>query len=114
MQKILVLWYYVGMSNDLKEIKEKISANKDYLRATYGVEEIGIFGSYIRNEDTFLSDVDILYEVDKKKDDTLSLFDLVDMKDYLENILGRTVDIVDKSNIKQSLRSQILKEVVMI
>lgn len=102
------------MSKELEIIKQKISSNKDYLRENYGVEEIGVFGSYARGEDSLLSDIDLLYSINEKRNEKISIFDLVDMKAYLENILEKTVDIVEKKGIKPLLKNQILSEVVMI
>lgn len=102
------------MSKDLENITQKITENKEYLKETYGVKEIGVFGSYARGEDSPLSDIDVLFSIDKKKDDKISIFDLVDMKSYLESILGKTVDIVEKKAIKPLLINQILSEVLMM
>ncbi len=101
------------MSKNLEEISNKISVNKKYLRDMYGINGIGVFGSFARNEDTLLSDVDLLFDVDENKD-KISLFDLADIKVFLENVLGRTVDVMDKKNIKPSLKEIILKETIMI
>ena len=98
----------------LNEIKAKITEKKDFLRETYGVEEIGVFGSVARGEDTLLSDIDVLFDIKKEKEDIISVFDLVDIKDYLENLLGKTVDIVEKNSLKTRFKSRILNEVVMI
>jgi len=98
----------------LNEIKEKIAGKKNFLMETYGVEEIGVFGSSVRGEDTPLSDIDLLFNINKNKENIISVFDLVDMKLYLENLLGKTVDIVEKSSIKSGLKNQILGEVIMI
>ena len=102
------------MSKELDTIKEKIAQNKEYLRKTYGVEEIGVFGSYVRGEDSLLSDVDLLYSINEKKDEKISIFDLIDMKTYLEKILGKTVDIVEKKAIKPLFKNQIISEAVML
>lgn len=98
----------------LNEIKKKIAEKKNFLMETYGVEEIGVFGSSARGEDTPLSDIDLLFNINKNKENIISIFDLVDMKLYLENLLGKTVDIVEKSSIKPGFKNQILNEVIMI
>ena len=104
------------MKNDktLNEIKEKIAENKNFLMETYGVEEIGIFGSFARGEDTLLSDIDLLFGIREDKREIFSLFDLVDLKLYFENLLGKSVDVVDKMNIRSILKDRILKETIMI
>ena len=105
--------YNIYMLDELNTIKEKISSQKDYLNRTYGVKEIGIFCSFARMEDTPLSDVDVLFDINQKRD-SFSLFDMVEMRNFLENILGKSVDVVDKNNIRPAFREQILKEVIMI
>lgn len=96
------------------EVKEKIAEKKNFLLETYGVEEIGVFGSFARGEDTPLSDIDLLFNINKNKEDAISIFDLVDLRLFLENLLGKTVDIVEKSRIKPGFKNQILNEVIMI
>ncbi len=98
----------------MQTIKDKIDLERGYLRKTYGVSEIGLFGSVVRGDDTPLSDVDMLFVIEDAKKDTISLFDLVDMKSHLEKVLGRTVDIVEKGSIKPKLKESIMREVVMI
>ena len=78
----------------------------------YHLSELGLFGSAARGDDTLLSDIDVLFNVEENK--SFSLFDMVDLKDYLEKKLGKTVDIVDKKMLKPALRARILQEVVMI
>lgn len=55
----------------------------------YGITKIGIFGSVARNEQTEDSDVDVCVEI-KSPD----LFVLVHIKDDLQNLFGKSVDIV--------------------
>ena len=51
--------YNILMKN-LQEIEQKISENKDKIFKDFEVEEIGVFGSYVRGEATEDSDIDIL------------------------------------------------------
>ncbi len=46
----------------LDEIKNILKSHKGKLKERYGVKEIGIFGSYVRGEQTEKSDVDILVD----------------------------------------------------
>lgn len=78
------------------------------IRDTFGVEQIGIFGSFVRGEETPESDVDVLVEFC----DGEETFDhYMDLKFYLENLFGRKVDLVMKDAIKPRLREPILSEV---
>ena len=90
-----------------KEIGQILKKNKKYLKKKFKVEEIGIFGSYARNEQLKDSDVDILV----KFSDNIG-WEFVDLKEYLEEILDLEVDLVTIKALKPQLRDNILKEVV--
>jgi len=77
----------------------------------HAVKRAAIFGSFARGEAKKSSDVDFLIEY---KSGNKSLFDLVDLKSELEEILGRKVDIVTYNSIYWRLRDQILAEQVTI
>src|SRR3989344_5865704 len=100
------------MSKELETIKEKIAQNKDYLRKTYGVEEIGVFGWFARGDYTEKSDVDIAIELNHKV--PVGLFGFARMMFYLEDLLGRKVDLVIKSGIKPLIRDRILSQLIII
>jgi predicted nucleotidyltransferase len=91
----------------LAQIKQIISEEKPKLKKKYHVENIGVFGSYVRGEETDKSDIDILVEFNK----TVSLFELMDVEFYLENRLGKNVDLVPKDALKKHIGKHILKEV---
>lgn len=77
----------------------------------HAVKKAAIFGSFARGEATPSSDVDFLIEYKTKNK---SLFDLVDLKSELEDILERKVDIITYRSIYWRLRKQILSEQVVI
>jgi hypothetical protein len=93
--------------NALKTIESKIKHNRPILKKKFKVKEIGIFGSFARGESVKNSDVDILVEFSRKVG-----WDYFDLKDFLENIFGRQVDLVTKKALKPYLRDRILKEVI--
>ena len=76
----------------------------------HGVKRAGIFGSVARGEARPESDVDILVELDAGA----SLFDFIDVKLDLEDMLGRRIDLVEYAAIKPLLRDRILREEVPI
>ena len=84
-----------------------IKESKRDLREKYGVRRIGIFGSYARNMQHKKSDIDILVEFEKDID----LFDFLDVKGFLEDILKIKVDLVMKTALKPNIGKRILKEV---
>jgi predicted nucleotidyltransferase len=77
----------------------------------HAVKKAAIFGSFARGEAKASSDVDILIEYQGKNK---TLFDLVDLKAELENVLRRKVDLVTYSSIYWRIREQILAEQVII
>lgn len=98
------------MTKNLKQIKNTISNNIFPLRDQFGVQKLGIFGSFARNEQTELSDVDILVEFSKSP----SLFKFIDLEQTLANLVGRKVDLVTKNALKSALKDTVLKEVVYV
>ena len=76
--------------------KEKIAGfcNKWHIR------ELALFRSVLQGHFKPDSDVDVM--VDFEKGRNISLFDLVTMKDELELIFGREVDLVTRQGVEQS------------
>lgn len=82
----------------------------NYLKP-FGPERIGIFGSFARKEDTPDSDIDILV----KFKETISLLDLVKIHRELSQILGKEVDLVTESSIKnERLKGYIYNDLKII
>lgn len=90
----------------LEEIRNRIYP----ILKRYDVARASIFGSYVRDEETPKSDIDIL--VDIKTD--ISLLDFVGLKQEIEDALGRKVDLVEYDTLKPLLREKILKEQVVL
>nr|MDO8098776.1 nucleotidyltransferase family protein [Candidatus Njordarchaeota archaeon] len=76
----------------------------------YGVKKAALFGSTVRGMSREGSDVDILVEIESD----ISLLDFIELKQALEDQLGRKVDLVEYSTIKPLLRERILREQVVI
>jgi len=88
-------------------IKETLKKFKPILREKFKVEKIGIFGSYGRGEESEESDVDILVEFSEPIG-----WEFIDVKDFLEEILGREVHLATIGALRPSLKDRILKEIV--
>jgi predicted nucleotidyltransferase len=87
----------------LKQIEEHKKTIK-----RYGVKEIGLFGSYVRDEQQTKSDIDILVEFEKGK----KTFDnYMSLKFFLEDLFNCKVDLVIAETIKPKLKSNILESV---
>ena len=96
----------------LKEIKAKLETLKPTLKERFEVETIGVFGSYVRGEQTKKSDVDILVEF--CEDAEIGFFKFLDLEEFLSQKLGVKVDLVTKSALKPYIGERILEEVVMV
>ncbi len=93
---------------DAEEIERKLEEKKEHIKKVFHIKEIGLFGSYIRGEQTASSDIDVLVEFEKGHKD---FFNYMRLKYYLEELLRRDVDLVIKSAVKSRLRERIFNEV---
>jgi len=80
----------------LDEVRAILAKHRQFLQERYGVQDLAIFGSYAREEQTPLSDVDILVQVQRPIG--LKFFELWD---YLEQILGLRIDLLTPEALQQ-------------
>ena len=93
----------IDKTNILNYLKEHYS---EFINK-YNVEKIGLFGSYARDEATENSDIDIFVKMKP------SLFDMVAIKEQIENDLNRKVDIIrEHKNIKPIFLKMIQKDLI--
>jgi len=93
---------------DADRIERKLEEKKINIERVFHVREIGIFGSFIRGEETASSDIDVLVEFEKGHND---FFNYMKLKYYLEELLERKVDLVIKNAVKSRLKERIFSEV---
>ena len=93
------------MSRD--DILRSIAGHRDELRALH-VRVLALFGSHARDEASPASDIDFLVDLEKKTFDAY-----MDVKEYLERLFGRRVDLVMKSALKDELREAVLREAAL-
>lgn len=96
----------------LSELREILREQEPTLEEKYGVRVIGVFGSYVRNEQSPDSDLDVLIELDRPP--KISLIGLVELEQDLSDLLGIRVDIAIQKNLKKRIGQRILQEVVPI
>lgn len=92
---------------DKNEILKKLKEIKPILEKDYNITEIGLFGSYLRDEQNQDSDIDIL--LDHKSG--LTFFKLIDLEKFLTDIFHIKVDIAFKKYLKKNIGKHILAEV---
>lgn len=88
------------------EILRRLSERRAELRRL-GARRLGLFGSFAREEAGSESDVDLLVDLDHHGFDRY-----MDLKLYLEDLLGRRVDLVLRDRIKPTLRERILRDLI--
>ncbi len=64
---------------------------------SHNISYLGVFGSYAREEETEISDIDLLVKIDHSKG-SFSLFDLDKVKNELENLFKKNVDLISNPN----------------
>jgi len=72
------------------------------LAREYGIKEISVFGSSIREDMSTDSDVDLL--ISFVNDADVSLFDLMEIEERLQETFGRPVDIVEPASLTNPVR----------
>lgn len=91
----------------LTDIKNKLTQLKPELHLKFGVSEIGVFGSWVRGEENESSDLDVLVDFDRD----VSLFDILELEEFLEKTFGCKVDIALRRSLRKFIGQQILAEV---
>ncbi|MBI3601044.1 MAG: nucleotidyltransferase family protein [Nitrospinae bacterium] len=90
-----------------EEIKEILQKHKDKLKEQYGLKEIGIFGSYVKDEQDEKSDLDILIELEKP----IGFVRFMRLENALSELIGIRVEMVTKKALKPYIGRRILQEV---
>ncbi|MEA2552853.1 MAG: uncharacterized protein QOJ65_1029 [Fimbriimonadaceae bacterium] len=81
------------------------------LRDKFAVDKLWVFGSWVRGEHTAESDIDILVEF---KHRNFSLLDFIALEQEIQERLGFTVDLVDRSALREELKPFVLPEAVAV
>ena len=87
-----------------------LRTHKPTLAERFGVMELALFGSFARDEATDKSDIDILVKFDKPA--TSKTYFGVQF--YIEDLLGRPVDLVTEKSLRSELRPYVEREVVNV
>lgn len=105
--RVLLLVYFLHKSHvitlnmrTLEQIRKILADHRNELQTKFNVRSMALFGSYARGENTPTSDLDILVELNKPMG-----WEIVDLHEYLQKILGMEVDLVTKGAV---LRKEIL------
>jgi predicted nucleotidyltransferase len=94
----------------LDEIVGKLRRMQPDLQRRYRIRDMGVFGSYVRGEQTESSDLDLLVGLSEG----IGLMELAGLQQDLSDALGVKVDLTMKESLKRRIGRRILSEAVML
>ncbi len=97
-------------TNPTQQLLARMRELKPKIMKRYKAKEIELFGSVVRGEQSGASDIDLLVEFEEGAD----LLDLTGLAIFLEEELGRKVDVVPKRALREELRQSVLREAVRV
>jgi uncharacterized protein len=86
---------------DKQAIIARLQENQAALKAQ-GVVHAAVFGSVARGEQRRDSDIDIMIELDPAA--RVTMFDYVDIKEFIESLFREPVDVVNRDGLKPHVR----------
>ena len=93
-----------------KRVLSLLANRREEIVHRFGVKKLGVFGSAARGEMREGSDIDVLVEFDSP-----ATFDgYMDLKFYLEDLFGRSVDVVIEDTVKPRMRPLIEKDLIHV
>lgn len=78
---------------------------------SFGVKKIGLFGSFVRDEQHAESDLDFLVEYQPGRKSLKNYFDLMD---WLESVFQREIELVTKESLSPYIGPHIEREVAYV
>ena len=92
---------------DNNSILQTLASNKQQLNS-FGVKEIGLFGSFAKSEQSDESDIDLLVDI---QPDKKTFRNFMKLAYYLEGLFGRKVELVTKQSLSPYIGPHILNTV---
>ncbi|GAB6056585.1 MAG: nucleotidyltransferase family protein [Euryarchaeota archaeon] len=92
------------------EVLKILETDFQFLRENFHVDKIGLFGSYARQEQSEKSDLDLLINFETTPD----FIQLVELEEYLSDLLDIKVEILTSGGIKDRVRPNIMKDMEFV
>lgn len=105
--------YFNASKEDLvnrDEVLDVLRAHKTILAQRFGVSKLALFGSFARDQAKDDSDIDILVSYDEPT--TSKTYFGVQF--YLEDLLGRQVDLVTDKALRKEFRPYVEREAINV
>ena len=93
----------------ISDVINHLTANKQKYRDLYGITRIGVFGSFVRDEQTPFSDIDLVVEMDPRRK---NLHNYLPFKRDLEKTLQLPVDVGFEHTLKPIAKESIQRQIV--
>ncbi len=74
----------------------------------FGIEQLGLFGSFARNEQRINSDIDLLVKFENGKK---NLNNLLNAHEYLESIFERKTELITQESVSAEFIKNISKDI---
>ena len=97
--------------SSIEKIVEYLKNNKSFFYDKFGVTRMGIFGSFVRDEQTFSSDIDMVVEIEKSRKNIHSFLQL---KRFLEKELAKKIDLGFEHSLKPVIRDKIKGQIIYV
>ncbi|MFQ5780301.1 MAG: nucleotidyltransferase family protein [Nitrospiria bacterium] len=94
-----------------EEIVTYLKNKKGFLYERFGVTSMGVFGSFVRDEQTSSSDIDMVIEMERGRK---SIHSFLQLKRFLENELGRKVDLGFENALKPVIREKLKRRIIYV
>jgi predicted nucleotidyltransferase len=92
----------------MDRLVERHQAKIRAIAARHGARSVRVFGSLARGDARDDSDLDLLVDLEPGR----SLLDMIAIKQDLEDVLGRSVDVVTERGLSPYLRQRVLAEAI--
>lgn len=100
--------------NQEKKLKQMLQERREEIlemALKHGAFNVRVFGSVARGEETENSDIDFLINYDINK---ISSWFPVGLIHDLEDLLGRKVDVVTETGLKERIRDRVLRDCILL
>lgn len=98
---------------DKAEALQRLRAREAELRAL-GIEQLSLFGSVARGDQTDRSDVDLAVRFGASARQRMGVFEFLDVRDVIADLLGKSVDLVTEPARKPRFQQRIDRDRVLV
>jgi predicted nucleotidyltransferase len=97
--------------SSIGEIINYLKKNKVLFHDRFGVTRIGIFGSFVRGEQTSSSDIDMVVEMEENKK---NIHTFMQLKRFLEKETARKIDLGFEHSLKPQIREKVKGQIIYV